>query len=314
MLRLVLLVVTLMLAACTPVSFTISLGAATATATPTLTPTLSPPTVTATSTPDFAATAQVLASATAQAKATADAQAEATARAQSQATTAAMLAQINATATAQTNTSNATATARANATVIAQANATATALAATAATKTALLAYVDALAQKADNPTRLPDGQLTSSQNMLNTGLRPKNFFVVIEFGNPADPKIHPWDLTFTFRLSSVQNYDFLVLYSNGTWALYYPEQRQADRTMMQRISSGTIPTLNVSPTGSNRVSLVVYENAGFLFVNGELAGTMDLSGNPSSGELWISTGQMIGDNFPGLVMPYKNLAISGLR
>ena len=305
MLRLVLLLVILMLAACTPTSITISLGAPTATATPTLTPTLSPPTATATSTPDFTATAQVQASATAQAKATADAQAEATARAQSQATTAAMFAQMNAAATAQTNVSNATATA--------QANATATAKAAATATRNALLAFVDALVQKADKPTRFPDGHLTSSQKTLNTNLLPKNFVVDIEFSNPADPKIHPWDLMFEFRFSSVENGYYLVLYSNGTWQLLYPGQRQADRTMMERISSGTMPMLNLSPTGSNKVRLVAYENAGFLFVNGELAGTMDLSKNPSSGELNIITGSMIGDDFPGLVMPYKNLAISGL-
>ena len=295
MLRLVLLLVTLMLAACTPTSITISLGAPTATATPTLTPTLPPPTATATSTPDFTATAQAQASATAQAKATADAQAIATAQAQ-------------ATATAQ---------ARMSATAVAvtiQANATATAQAGAVATKNALLAYVDALLQKGNKPVRLPDGQLGGgSSKSLYTDLRPKNFAADIEFGNPADPKIHSWDLLITFRYSSVENQYWLVLYSSGDWRLLYPAQRQADRTTTERIATGTMPTMNLSPTGSNKVRFVANENTGFLFVNGELAGMMDLSKNPSSGELLISTGEMVGDDFPGLVMPYKNLVITGL-
>jgi hypothetical protein len=61
-------------------------------------------------------------------------------------------------------------------------------------------------------------------------------------------------------------------------------------------------------------VRFVAYENAGWLFINGELAGAMDLSKNPSSGELWITTGMMIGDDFPGLTLPYRNLVISGIR
>jgi len=308
MLRLVLLFVTLMLCACTPTSITISLGAPTATATPTLTPTLSPPTATATSTPDFTATAQVQASATAQAKATADGQATATANAQASAT-----AQAKATADAQ---ASATAQARASATAVAataQANATATAKAATEATKTAILAYVDALVQKAEKPVRFPDGRLESSNNMLYTDLRPKNFVADIEFSNPADPKIHPWDFETMFRYSSVENCFILVLCSDGTWSLLYPAQRLAYGTTTERVGNGNLPMMNLSPTGSNKVRFVANESTGYLFVNGELGGMMDLSKDLSSGQLYFGTGGMIGYNFPGLVMPYKNLAISGL-
>lgn len=298
MFRLILLLTMLMPAACSPTSITISLGAP-PTATPTETPT-SLPTATPTSTPDLTATAQVQASATAQAQATADAQA--TARAQATTT-----AQAQATATAQ---ARASATAAA---ATAQANATAAAQATAAATKNAFLAYVDALVQKAGKPVRLPDGQLNSANKSLPTDLSPKNFVADIEFSNPADPKIHPWDLMFMFRYSSVENLYLLVLYSNGTWSLLYPGQRQADRTTTERIANGNLPMMNLSPTGSNKVRLVVNENTAFLFVNGELAGMMDVSKNPSSGQLLISTGMMIGDDFPGLVMPYKNLVVSGL-
>ena len=283
MFRVVLLLTALMLVACTPTSITISLGAPTAT--PTFTPT-SLPTATATSTPDATATAGAQASATAQAKATADAQATATAQARASATAAAATAQANATATAQ---------------------------AATAATKTAVLAYVDALLQKALKPVRFPDGRLDSTNNMLYAGLDPKNFVADIEFGNPADSKIHPWDLLFMFRRSSVETLYLLVLYSNGTWNLLYPGQRQADRNIMEAVANGSLPMMNLSPTGSNKVRLVVSENIACLFMNGELAGMMDVSRNPNSGQLFITTGQMTGDNFPDLAMPYKGVVVTGL-
>mgnify|MGYP000029442847 CR=1 FL=1 len=291
----ILLLVIFVLTACTPTSITISLGAPTAT--PTGTPTLPPPTATSTPTPDFTATAQVYATATAQA--------EATAQARAQATTQAILAEINANATAQARATAATATARANA--------TATAQAATVATRNAMLAFVDALVAKADKPKRFPDGQLTSSQNVLTTYLIYKNFVLDMEFTNPADPKIHPWDLMLMFRLLSQDERYFLVLYSNASWALLSPGARLADRTTTERISSGTLPMMNVSPTGSNKVRFVAYENAGWLFVNGQFAGTMDLSKHRAAGELFVATGMIVGDNFPGLVMPYKNLVVSGL-
>ena len=294
MFRLVLLLVVLMLVACTPTSITISLGAPTAT--PTFTPT-STPEVIPTRTPD----------ATAEAQATALVQARATEAAQSRgtATAAAATAQANATAQARASATAAVATA--------QANATATAQAATAATKTAILAYVDALLQKSLRPIRFPDGRLDGSHNMLYTNQSPKNFVADIEFSNPADSKIHPWDFEVRFRYSSVENRFILVLYSDGTWILLYPVQRQADRTTTERVANGTLPMMNLSPTGSNKVRFVANENTGFLFVNGELGGMMDLSKDPSSGELYFGTGGMIGYDFPELIMLYKGVVVTGL-
>jgi hypothetical protein len=294
MCRLVLLLALIALVACSPTSITISLGAPTATPTPTEMP-LPTPTPTSIPTPNYTATAQVLATATTQALATATAQARATATTQALATAT---AQAGATAAAATT----------------QANATATAHAGTAATKTALLAFIDALVAKAGRPNRIANGQLDSSNRTLNTEMSPKNFVADIEFTNPADAKVHPWDLTFLFRYSSVENRFTLVLDGAGTWSLNYPTQRLADRTIIESVASGTIPTMNLGASGANKVRFVVYEKAGFLLVNGDLVGMMDLSRNVSAGQLYIVTANMVGHNFPGLLLPYKNVVIADLQ
>lgn len=286
----------LMLVACTPIS--ISIGTPpTATPPPTAIPTALPTvtaTPTATATPDVTATAQALATATAQAQQTANAQASATANAQATAT-----AQARASAT--------------SAAAIAQANATATTQAASAATRTAILAYVDALVAKAGRPWRNTNGKLEGQQKIFNTGLNLRNFVADIEFTNPADPKAHNWDLMFMFRFSSVEKRYFLLIHSTGVWQLMYPDERKADRTVVTTIAEGRLPTMKLGATDSNKVRLIVNEGTAFLFVNDAFTAMMDVSQHNSGGELMISTGMMMGDDFPGLSLQYKEFVVAGL-
>jgi hypothetical protein len=302
MYRAILLFAALMLVACSPTSITISIGA-----TPTFTPTLIP-TVTPTQTPDTVATAQVEASVIAQTRSAEAAQSRGTA------TAAAATAQANATGQAQAQ-ATATAQARASATAVAataQANATAAAQAVTAATKTALLAFVDALVAKAGRPVREPAGTFGAASR-FNVSGNWKNFVLDVQLSNPTDQGSHSWDYGFEFREPSRGKYLALVLRSDKTWALFVPEQSLADRITLTRLGSGTISQMDVSSTGSNKVRFVVYENAAFLYVNGEFVSAMDISVNPSSGELYMIVDFLIADSYGNPSIRFNNLSVAGL-
>ncbi len=296
MCRLILLFAALMLVACSPVSITISLGA---TPTPTLTST---PEVIPTWTSD----------ATAEAERTAIAQTRAAEAAQSRAVaTSAATAQANATTQARAAATNMTATAQAKATATAQANASATAQAA-AATKTALLAFADALIAKAGRPEREKEGEISETKWFWVNG-NWKNFVLDVQLFNPADPAVHPWDYGVEFRRPSKDKYLTLLLRSDKTWVLFHPERTTADSTILTRVSSGTVAPMDNSTTGSNKIRLVAYENAAFLYINGVFVSTMDLSVNLSAGELYLVTGFLTVDYFAGSIVRFKDLSVAGL-
>ncbi len=271
----ILIIIAIITTACGGVNINISLGA---------TPT---PTVTATSTPDQAATAQAQASATAQAAATLTAQAQASSTAQAAAS----------------------ATARVQSTSTAAAQATAGAL----ATKNAMVAYVDALAQKGGRPYTLTQEKLQDRNQWFNTNLELKNFVAEAEFFNPADPKIHSWDYGFVFRIGGMTDQRIsMALRSNGTWYSSYPIKPNADSVEVKR-QTGVAPNMNLTPTGSNRMRVVANEKDGFLFVNGDYVTMIDFSDRVQSGAFYIVTGLIQGDEFPGLSVTIKNVSIAGL-
>ncbi len=255
-----------------------------------LTPTPMP---TATATPNPTATST----------ATIDAGATQTAQAQS---TATALAKANATLTAQ---AQATATARAQATAAVQAASTAT-----------VQAYVEGINATAQSVRTSPyvskegkvDGAPAPYITLFDPRLNLKNFDAEVQILNPADRAIHPWDYGFRFRSSSPNGYD-LVIRSDGVWALILLNENLADAVGGKVVVSGTLRNIDVSPTGANTIRLFVREGSGAFFLNGEFVATLDTSGLNSGGELWLSTGLLKADNFPGLNLRYRNFTVKGL-
>ena len=186
----VLLVIAIIASACQPSSITISFGLPTPTSTWTPTPMVDAA-ATAAVQAGATATAQAQVQATTNARATADAQATATAQAAATVTT-----QAHATATAA---AQASATAQANATATARVQATAAAQAAATATTQALVAAINAIADAAPakplivREETIP-GVASPYITTYNPALDMLNFVAEVQFFNPADPKIHPWN------------------------------------------------------------------------------------------------------------------------
>ncbi len=299
----VLLLIAFVASACQAGSITISVGQPTPTSTWTPTPTVDVP-ATTTAQAQLTATAQAQANATAQARATVTAQAQATTNAQA---IASATAQAQATATAQ---AQATATARAQATNAARAAATAT----TQALVAAINAMVDAqtarpYTQKEETVAGKPSPYVTTFYPELDM----KNLAAEVEFFNPADARANLWDFGFFFRASKLDQYR-LVIRSDKIWYLLLVDTNLPDAVDGKTITQGIVPNLNLAADGTNKYRLVVKDTNGFLFVNDQYIGAMDVSARMLSGQFYIGTGMAKNANFPGLKLHFKNLNVKWLQ
>lgn len=268
----------------------------------------------ATTTPTLnaAATSAVQASSTAQAQsqATATAQTQSTATAQAQAT---LTARALATSAAQTTaTAQAQATTRAQQTVLAQ------------ATSQALLAYIDALTatgRKAYGPVEgvLDRPADASKIKTLSTNMSLRNMIVETRFFNPADGKVNPWDYGYllrniplgtcapSYRVYLLSNQTFRATVSTGS---HNPGQVTCET---KDLAKGNVPSMDVSPNGSNLFRIVMNDKAAFIFVNDAYVAALDTSEVNSQGDVIIGTGMQIDHMFPGLATKYTGFTVTSL-
>jgi len=298
----VLLAIALVASACQAGGITISLGQPTATSTWTPTPTVDVPATT---------TVQAQLTATSQAQVNATALARTTATAQAQATTN---AQAIASATAQ---AQATATAQAQATTTARAQATSAARAAATATTQALVAAINAMVDSAPGKPYVVREETVGGQpapyvTVYDPKLFMQNFAADVQFFNPADPAIHPWDFGFFFRAGYPDQYR-LVIQSSRIWYLILIDQNLADTAGGKVIAQGVITNLNVDKDGSNIFRLVVKDKNAFLFINNQYIAAMDVSARSAAGSFYLGTAMGKSANFPGLKLYFKNLSVKGL-
>lgn len=254
-----------------------------------------------TPTPQPTATPNLNATATAQAQANATAQQQSTAAAQAAMTTT---SQSQAAATAQ-----------------ARANASATTQAQASATLQSIQATVNALTQKAtkafgpnEGTLEIPPQQLRIAS--LATNLNLRNFIADVQYFNPADPAVHPWDYGFVFRITGPRVANIALVQSDGTWSVLVTTGKTLPdgRNESKELGGGKLTKVDVSATGSNRMRLVVNDTAGYLFVNGDYVATVDLSENNAAGGLNISSGNRLVNMFPGMSTRYKDFIVSSLQ
>lgn len=267
-----LILLVLLITACGIPGFTISMGAPTPTPSPTGTYT---PTLTPTATPN----------------------AEATASAQAQATGTARAAAL------ATREAEQTATARAEATTRAQGTATAAAQA--SATRGSLVNAINTLAQSGKRAYYSDRGEINATppyvtiENAGGTSLR--NFVIEVRFLNPGPN----WAYQLGFRDSGPYSHYRLVVNSSSQWGLIMPTENGGPNTVQTKtIASGVATGVDLSPSGSNQVRLVVNDKAAFLFLNGQYVSAMDVSERNTSGGIWIGSGTSF---------RYENFLVSAL-
>jgi serine/threonine protein kinase len=113
-------------------------------------------------------------------------------------------------------------------------------------------------------------------------GLWTLDFIAKARFDNPARPSSQPWDYALAFRHTPQAGELRLVLNSNKTYEL-----RMHDPTRgIFPIAHGSLPNMNVAPSGHNDVILFVDQRTGSLFLNGQLVTNLNLSRFMNGGDV----------------------------
>lgn len=172
---------------------------------------------------------------------------------------------------------------------------------------------VDTLMTKAKVAFTRPSGKLEGNDKVLRSNLYLKNFGFEARFFNPADRAIHKWEYALAFREVDYRDRYRLAVNSDGDWMVLVTARFLADRIENDLVASGHLANVDLSPTGSNLIRLVVQENNAYLFVNQQYIATVDVSLKNRPGDAWVGTGITFGTDFPGLSTAYKDLTIYAL-
>ncbi len=136
----------------------------------------------------------------------------------------------------------------------------------------------------------------------VNVGLQEKDILVDAWFQNPYDGSGGTlFDYGFQVRSSTeTPNLRFAVV-SNGYWRLW----KRIGQTN-ETLASGTSASVRSGYSEWNRLSMGVWGNSGWVYLNGEvLAGPVDLGQDTGAGEVYIGTGFFFGDEQPGAITHY---------
>jgi hypothetical protein len=118
------------------------------------------------------------------------------------------------------------------------------------------------------------------SVGLASAGVSLRDFVADTVFINPYDRSSAPWDYGFFIRSTANDHYR-IVITSNKEWVLRYQKADQSEE-----IDRGSIPTLDVSPTGKNRVRVIAVNTFGFLYVNEKFIAPLDLRKSQNGGDV----------------------------
>jgi hypothetical protein len=152
--------------------------------------------------------------------------------------------------------------------------------------------------------THEPDDNLLEVQS---SSVSLANTIVKARFFNPYSDSEGSWSSGFTIRKSLSDSGHRIFIHSNGNW---YHYQRTGTSESSERLQSVPFAGIDTSPSGSNHVSLIALANEGWLFINGEFAGKLDLSGWSASGDVQASIEFFNGDGIPGKATVFEGFRV----
>ncbi len=95
-------------------------------------------------------------------------------------------------------------------------------------------------------------------------------------FFNPYSTQVGEWSSGFLFRSGRSNTFHVVVVSSNGAWYHYL---RTGDVDTEQDLAAEFSDHIDTTRYGSNHIRIIANGSEGWLFINGELAGELDLNG-----------------------------------
>lgn len=141
---------------------------------------------------------------------------------------------------------------------------------------------------------------------MYYPGITPDNFVMNVSFVNPYSTDEGPWDFGVAFRQIEPDDEFRLVVRSDGLWNL---NQRAPDEDFI--IQEGDVlDLLDLRPDEGNQLTMIVFDDFGYFFLNSELVDTLDLSARLDGGEIALGTGFYTADEQAGGETYYEDFAV----
>ena len=131
----------------------------------------------------------------------------------------------------------------------------------------------------------------------FNSGVAPADSISEARFFNPYPTSAGSWSSGFLLRKAGFNTFHAVFIRSDGQWYHYVRTGTAESDALLQQTSSAAI---NTSTGGSNLVRVVVVGNQGWLFINGILAGALDLNAQPLGGNTTAMTGYFTTDKIAG--------------
>ena len=149
------------------------------------------------------------------------------------------------------------------------------------------------------------DGKIESITAFRNV----RNFFITADFEVPYSESVGDWSVGFLFRYPVAGNLSYVALTESG---LYNHKVRRDGES--STLDSGYVSIWNRSVGNKNKVTLIVVEDRGWLFVNSEFVTDLDVSGASELGNLEIATGIFTGDEVEGETTRVSDVVASALE
>ena len=129
------------------------------------------------------------------------------------------------------------------------------------------------------------------------------NFYLRVDFQNPADGATTMWDMGVLFRAQAGGEHYRLIIDSTSRWRLMIGTESLED--------IGSVATLDTAAEATNTLELVAVGNVGAFRLNGEhLAGPLDLSAIQSPGGLWLGAAFSNEATIEGGVTRFRELQV----
>ena len=109
-----------------------------------------------------------------------------------------------------------------------------------------------------------------------DTDVRVADGIIEATFFNPYSTQVGDWSSGFLFRSGRSNTFHVIVVSSNGAWYHYL---RTGDVDAEQDLAAEFSNHIDTTRYGNNHIRIIANSSEGWLFINGELAGELDLSG-----------------------------------
>ena len=145
----------------------------------------------------------------------------------------------------------------------------------------------------------------------FGAGVSVSDFVATATFSNPYPAVLGGWDYGFLFRDAGQFNYHAVVVENRNDGAPMWFHYLRDGAGEGLLLASGRASGLWPDSGGANPMRLVAIGSQGWLFVNDDVVGTLDLSAGPAEGDVAVVTGYHNENKVPGQSTRFLGFAVS---